>query len=392
MALKRSFIRFPTQVEFGPGKLDEIGQISAAYGKRAYCIIDPFFKNSEPVAKMLESLRSAGLDTVENYNVRPNPRSDDIDPLAKECKETRCELVISLGGGSCLDIGKAVAMLCTNGRSAWDYAALENHKYYEIEIPPLPFIAIPTTAGTGSEGTIYSVVTSPELHRKCSIRSFYLYPTVSLIDPTLMTGIPPLLTALTGIDTFAHAYESYTNKNATLYSMMVSFESMRLFAESIVTCCTQGDDIEARSNMAFASLLGGVAIAHCPCTIPHVLGQNLSGWTDAPHGGSLAASLPAVIRWTLPYGINKLANIARLFNKKLYEINDNQAAYALPYEIDKIFETILPERVTMRTYGLTDEQAPKLAEFIYENYKGDMGNYVRVPTREDIMLMIEQSM
>ena len=392
MALVRSFIRFPTIVEFGANKLQEIGNIAKPYGVRAYCILDPFFKGSDIEKKMLEALHKNGINTVQNYDVRPNPRSTDMDEKAKECKDARCDMVISLGGGSCIDTGKAVAMVCTNGRSAWDYATLENHKSYEVTVPPLPFIAISTTSGTGAEGTIYSVVTSPEHHRKCTIRSFYMYPTVSIIDPTLMVNIPPKLTALTGIDTFAHAYESYTNKNATLYSRMLSYESMRLFAENIETCVQHGDNVESRANMAFASLLGGVAIAHCPTTIPHIIGQCLSGWTDAPHGGSLACCIAPIIRWTLPAAISDLATIARLFNKRLCELNDNQAAYALPNEVDKLFEKLLPERVSMMTYGLTKEKAPELAEFIYENYQGDLSNYIKLASREDIHLLVDQSM
>ena len=147
---------------------------------------------------------------------------------------------------------------------------------------------VPTTAGTGAEATLYSVVTNHELCRKCSIRSFYLYPTVALIGPALTLDVPSMLTAMTGIDTFAYAYESYTNKKATRFSEMIALESMRLFAENILTCCTDGRDIEARSNMAFANMLGGLAIAHCPCTIGHVLGQCLSGYTNAPYGASLS--------------------------------------------------------------------------------------------------------
>ena len=389
--LKRSFIRFPTRVEFGCGKLKELGNIAAEFGKRAYVLFDPFFQNSEPAQQVLDSLHSAGIEAIENYDIHPNPRTADMDCKASECVEQQCDLVIALGGGGAMDIGKAVAMVATNGRSAWDYAALEIHPYEEITIPPLPFIAIPTTAGTGSEGTIYSVVTNPQLQRKCSIRSFYLYPTVALIDPALTAGVPRKLTAMTGIDTFAHAYESYTNVHATYFSKMISLESMRLFAENIEACCFDGADLEARSAMSYAALLGGMAISHCPCTIGHVLGQCLSGWTDAPHGGSLATCTVPIIRWTLPEGIPQFASIARLFDKHLLAADDKTAADALPELIDSLFTRILGERVTMRTYGLQSDQLPCFADFIYENYKGDMSNYCKVPSREDIHFLVRQS-
>ncbi|MDY3618635.1 iron-containing alcohol dehydrogenase [Agathobaculum sp.] len=387
--LKRSFIRFPTRVEFGAGMLAQLGGIARPFGKRAYVIFDPFFEGSQTAARALSFLHEAGVETIENYNTRPNPRAADMDEKAAECVQNGCDLVIALGGGSAIDIGKAVAMVATNGRSSWNYAALETHPYEEITEPPLPLIAVPTTSGTGSEATIYSVVTNPDLQRKCSIRSFLLYPAVALIDPELMTGIPQQLTAMTGIDTFAHAYESYTNIKSTYFSRMIALESMRLFAENIETCCFHGDNVEARGAMAYAALLGGMAIAHCPCTIGHVLGQCLSGWTDAPHGGSLATCTAPIIRWTLPEGLPQLAAVARVFDRALPE-DDRAAAHALPDLLNRLFERILGGRVTMRTYGLTEAQQEPFSAFIYENYQGDMGNYVKVPTLNDIRFLVRQ--
>lgn len=392
MALQRSFIRFPTIVEFGAGTLEKLGGIARQYGRRAYCVIDPFFKEHPAGERALSLLREAGVETVVTYAVATNPSAEDIDPKAAACVENRCDLVVALGGGGSIAIGKAVAAVATNGRSSWDYAALETRPYEEITIPPLPLIAVPTTAGTGAEATIYSVVTNHELRRKCSIRSFYLYPTVALIDPALTLDAPPMLTAMTGIDTFAHAYESYTNKKATKFSEMIALESMRLFAENILTCCTDGRDIEARSNMAFASMLGGLAIAHCPCTIGHVLGQCLSGYTNAPHGASLAVCTAQIIRWTLPAGREKLARIARLFDHSLSGKTEEQAAAALPDILDSLFERILGARVTMQTYGLQPAQEKEFADFIFENYQGDMSNYVRIPTREDVHALVHACM
>ena len=242
---------------------------------------------------------------------------------------------------------------------------------------------VPTTAGTGAEATLYSVVTNHELCRKCSIRSFYLYPTVALIGPALTLDAPSMLTAMTGI---------YTNKQATRFSEMIALESMRLFAENILTCCTDGRDIEARSNMAFASMLGGLAIAHCPCTIGHVLGQCLSGYTNAPYGASLAVCTAQIVRWTLPAGREKLARIVRLFNHSLFGKTEEQAAVALPDILDSLFERILGARVTMQTYGLQLAQEKEFADFIFENYQGDMSNYVRIPTREDVHELVHACM
>lgn len=388
--LRRSFIRFPTQVEYGSGMLSRLGEFTAAYGKRAYCLFDPFFRGSEAAATAMEALHAVGIETYDSYEVHPNPRAGDIDKQAQECLEQKCDFVMAMGGGGTLDIGKAVAFLVTNGRSAWDYTVKENQFYHTITTPPLPFVAIPTTAGTGSEATIYSVVNNPDIQRKCTIRSFELYPKLAIVDPELMLNIPPLLTALTGIDTFAHAFESYTNKNATAFSKMLAMESMRLFAENIVECVENGKNAEARGNMAIASLLGGLAISHSPTTLPHIIGQCLSGWVDAPHGGSLAVCLAQVIRWTLPNGQSEFAQIARVIAPELAAVSDAKAAEALPDIIDKLFVRIMGnQRVTMKTYGMDETRADEFAEFIFHNYQKDMSNYLRVPTQEELYAIIQ---
>ena len=388
-ALRRSFIRFPTQVEFGRGTLRKLGELAAPYGKRAYCLFDPFFQNSQAAETALSALHQAGVATVECYEFRPNPRAADIDARAEACRTHGCDVVIAMGGGGILDIGKAVAFLVTNGGGAWDYTVKENQSYCAITASPLPFIAVPTTAGTGSEATIYSVINNPEIQRKCTIRSFSLYPKLAVIDPELMLDIPPHLTALTGIDTFAHAFESYTNKNATLFSKMLARESIRLFVENIVRCTEVGTDIDARANMAFASLLGGMAIAHAPTTLPHIIGQCLSGWVDAPHGGSLAACLAQVIRWTLPAGQSEFAELARIISPDLISSPDPAAAAALPDLVDALFQRILGNQpVTLRTYGMPEARAREFSDFIFDNYQGDMQNYLRVPTREELYQII----
>lgn len=388
--LRRSFIRFPTQVEYGSGMLGRIGEFTASYGKRAYCLFDPFFRGSEAAATVMDALHAVGIETYDSYEVHPNPRAGDIDKQAAECMEQKCDFVVAMGGGGTLDIGKAVAFLVTNGRSAWDYTVKENQFYHSITIPPLPFVAVPTTAGTGSEATIYSVVNNPDIQRKCTIRSFELYPRLAIVDPELMLNIPPLLTALTGIDTFAHAFESYTNKNATAFSKMLAMESMRLFAENIVECVENGKNAEARGSMAIASLLGGLAISHSLTTLPHIIGQCLSGWVDAPHGGSLAVCLSQVIRWTLPNGQAEFAQIARVIAPELAAASDAEAAEALPEIIDKLFVRIMGnQRVTMKTYGMDENRADEFAEFIFHNYQKDMSNYLRVPTMEELKAIIQ---
>jgi chemotaxis signal transduction protein len=147
--------------------------------------MDPFFKGSQTAQTVLSYLHENGVETVEDYNVRPNPRYTDIDEAAAICISEKCDLVIVMGGGSAIDSAKAVALVATNGKSSWLYTTRENEYVEEAKNPPLPLIAIPTTAGTGAEATIYSVINNPEIHRKCAIRNLSMYPTLAIVDALL---------------------------------------------------------------------------------------------------------------------------------------------------------------------------------------------------------------
>lgn len=392
MAFERIFIQFPTKVEFGPGKISKIGILARQYGKKAFIVADPFFKGSDIIGGMLYNLRLNDVQAVEDYNVKPNPRYTDIDESAAVCIKEECDFVIALGGGSAIDSAKAIALVANNGKSSWLYTARENEHVEEPAKPPLPIIAIPTTSGTGSEATIYSVINNPKEHRKCGIRSPYMYPTLAIIDVELMMGMPRMLTAMTGIDAFAHGFESYTNRNATKFSEMTAMECMRLFAENIRECCLNGGNIEARNNMAFASLLGGISISHSPTTIGHIFGQSLSGYTDAPHGGSIACCLTQIIEWTLPDGMEKLAKIAELFDRSLITQSIEEKAMRLPDILSNLFEGILGKRVTMSSYGLKQEEVDGFADFIFKSYQGDFKNYIKMPIKEDILYLIKECM
>lgn len=390
MAFERIFIQFPTKVEFGPGKINKLGILVKQYGKKAFIVSDPFFKGSDIINGILYNLRLNDIQAVEDYNVKPNPRYTDIDESAEVCIKEKCDFVIALGGGSAIDSAKAIALVANNGKSSWLYTARENEHVEEPSKPPLPIIAIPTTSGTGSEATIYSVINNPEEHRKCGIRNPYMYPELAIIDAELMMGMPRMLTAMTGIDAFAHGFESYTNRNATKFSEMTAMECMRLFAENIKECCFNGSNIEARNNMAFASLLGGISISHSPTTIGHIFGQSLSGYTDAPHGGSIACCLTQIIEWTLPDGMEKLAKVAELFDRALISKPIEEKAMRLPGILSNLFKDILGQRVTMGSYGLKQEEVKGFAEFIYKSYQGDFKNYLKIPSKEDVLFLVKQ--
>ena len=352
--------------------------------------MDAFFANHPLKDRIIGLLE--GFELEFYTRIQPNPRDNDIDDGALLCRDFGANSIVAIGGGSALDTAKAINIVATNGGGAWDYARRIGETPREITEPLLPLIAIPTTSGTGSEATRYSVITDHITHAKSTIKTDLNFPTRSLVDPDLTVSVPRKTTALTGIDAFAHCFESYIGTKANPFSEMFSLQGMKLFIESIERACEDGTDVEAREKMAMCSTLGGLSITHSATTLPHGIGQALSGVTDAPHGGSIAVCMPEVIRWTLPYGQKKFAEVACMFDPSLKSLPEEAQANALPDILDNLFTKIAGEKMTMRKYGMTEEKIPEVVHTAFYNYKGDLSRHPRVPTEEELTELIRKCM
>lgn len=383
-------INTPTKVIFGMGKSTELGKIAAEYGKKAFVIMAPFMKRMPAGQNMLDELHRNGVSSVETYEVQPNPRNHVIDQLAERCIAEKCDLVVGIGGGSAIDTAKGVAVVATNGGNCWDYTSRSDAETKIIQHKPLPLIAVPTTAGTGTEVTPYAVINNEELKQKATIGNDLVFPEVALVDPGLMLSKSRQLTALTAIDAFSHALESYINIYATPYSEMIALQAIDLFAKNIQLCCDDPGNIHARENMALSSTLAGIAIAHSPTTVPHAVGQPLSGKADAPHGASIACCIVQVIEWTLPYGAEKIAKVAELFDPSICGLGVEEKANRLPALLKSLFTNILDMPVTMGLYGLTKEDVTAFVDAIISCYGNDLYNHPKVPQRNDLIEIVNK--
>lgn len=375
----------PTELICGFGVLDRLRDIVAPYGENGLFVMDPFFQGSETESRILKLLE--GKKIVIYGQVMPNPRDVDIDKGAALC-EGKLDFIVALGGGSAIDTAKAINVVFSNGGSAWDYVKKIDRPMREITKPLVPLIAIPTTAGTGTEATRYSVVTNSLQHGKGTIKTDLIFPTKSLIDAELMMSMPRKTTALTAIDAFAHAFEAYIGSKANVFSEMFSLQAMKLFARSGLRACENGNDREARCDMAMCSTLGGLAISHSATTLPHGIGQALSGVTDAPHGGSIATCMANVVRWTLPECEEKFAETACLFEPVLKEKPLREQAKALPELLNDLFQRMTGESVTMASYGLKENQVEAVADMAMTNFFGDISRHPKQASREDLIELI----
>lgn len=380
----------PSDITFGSGALDKLAAIKEEYGKKVFVVMGKSFRGKEVEKRVLDLL--SGCEVEIYSEVKPNPRDADINAGAKICSEFGADFIVALGGGSTIDSAKAINIVVTNGGSAWDYTKGADRSPKPITKPLLPFVAVPTTAGTGTEATRYSVVTNSETHDKATIKTDLIFPNKSLVDPDLMISVPKMTTALTGIDAFAHAFEAYIGPKATDISEMFSLKAIKLFAENIKAVCEDGNNVEARTNMALCSTLGGLSISHSATTLPHGIGQALSGVTDAPHGGSIAVCLPNIVRWTLPEGEKKFADVACIFKPELEGKSVKEQAQALPDILEELFGVIMGKKLTMADYGLTADKVEAVADMALKQYNGDVSRHPKVATRDDLIYLINQSL
>lgn len=377
----------PTKLMVGKDVLGQLHDICGRFGKCGMLVMDPFFWNSETHLKICELLKDKELCIY--VNVRPNPRDTDIDEGAALCKQQGVQFIIALGGGSAMDSAKAINVVLCNGGSCWEYTKRAGQRMRKVSHPLVPMIAIPTTAGTGSEITHYSVITHACDHSKGTIKADAIFPTISLVDAKLMVSMPRKITALSGIDAFAHAFESLIGSQANAFSELFALKAIRLFIDNIERVCEYGEDLQAREQMALCATLGGLSITHSPTTLPHGIGQALSGVCDAPHGGSIAVCMSQVIRWTLPICTEKFAKVACMFDASLSTLTVEQQAAKLPDLLEALFLKLLKEPLTMRSYGLSEDKIEVVAELALSNYKGDVTRHPKIANKEALVNIIK---
>ena len=390
--MKQFDFHFPTQVYLGVGRIKELGARCKEKGTKAFVVYDPFLKDSPLVENIREDLNKNGVSYLEYYDVVPNPRNTSVDEGVELCKKENCEMVIVVGGGSAIDTAKAIALVAVNGGNCWDYTERADEYVRRPQMKGLPLIAAPTTAGTGSEATCGAVINNPAKKRKATIIHRFLYPDVSIIDPELTVTLPAHITALTGLDTFAHAFEAYICKAANPVSDLLAESSIKYFAESIRDAVKDGTNLEARSGMAMSCALGGLAIFHAGVVLPHAIGQPLSALTDAPHGGTLAACIPQIIEWTVPYAQDRFAKVAEILDgERVKDMSEEKKAVELPKILHDLYQDI-DVNVSFSGYGLTEDNIEELVDMSYTAFIQDINGHPKPVTREDVVQIVKNCM
>ncbi len=299
--------RVNTHIVFGRGGISQLGELARDMGTTKFLlVVDPALEAIGLTSLATESLQKAGL-TGETFNkLEPEPYLDGADAAAEVGRTWEADLVVGMGGGSAMDTAKAAAILITNGGKAQDYVGLNL-----VNLPGPSTLMIPTTAGTGAEVTFTAVFTNRETSAKGGINSPFLFPQVALLDPELTLSLPPHVTAATGMDALTHAIESVTSRSCTPFTEALALAAVRLIGENLRRAVFYGDDISARENMLYGSLLAGMALADAGVGAAHALAYPLGGKYRVSHGLANAMLIPTVMDFNLPAAERHFALIAK---------------------------------------------------------------------------------
>jgi choline dehydrogenase len=349
----------PTQLVHGAGALARLGEVVACLGvRRPLLVTDQGVVAAGIAGRVLDVLD----DPVVFAEVRSNPDVDLADEAAALYAAEGCDGLVAVGGGSPMDVAKAVGVVAEHGGSIARYEW--GRDPIERRIPPL--VTVPTTAGTGSEVTLWAVITDPVRRIKFNVGGTALIAAhAAVIDPELMLGMPPAITAATGMDALAHAVECYTCDYHQFFNDAVALEAVELVAAWLERAVADGSDIEARTGMAHAATLGGLAYGTESAGAAHAMSQSAGGVHDCPHGALTARLLGPVCEYNAPASPERYARLARGLGADVAGLSPIEAALAGVRELDRLTDAIgIP---TLAELGFSEDEIPMLARIAFED-------------------------
>ena len=304
----KSTLRVPELIVFGSHTALELGDHALQYGKRATLIRGgASLEKSGNLDSIRSILKRAGITVQELAGVLHDPDEAQVMEFVETAASSNPDLIIGIGGGSVIDTAKAVSIIVTNGGTVADY--WEGKAFTK---PSTPFIAVPTTSGTGAEITKNAVITSKNHTFKKSIRSEFMIPNIALVDPQLTQSMPPEVTAYTGLDALVQNLEAYTSKNAGPITDTLAYRGIELAGTFLLRAYEHGDDTVAREGLALASLYGGITLANAGLGLSHGLSHPLGVLCGLAHGHACAVTMPSVIEMNYPARKEKYDTVASL--------------------------------------------------------------------------------
>jgi len=376
MNLLNSFsFELPTKIEYGIGVVERLAEIIKALNAESLLVVtDKGIRNSGLLERISNLLDANKLAHNIFDNVEPNPKDYNVQEGAEMAKRLNPDCLVTVGGGSPIDCAKAIAVVARQGGAARDYVGPD-----KIGGDVLPLIAIPTTAGTGSEVTFSSVITDSKEKYKFSIKDSKIAPKVALVDPEMTLTMPPGLTAATGMDALTHAIEGFTANAAEPIADSAALYAIELITAYLRAAVSDGSNLEARAGMLLGSVLAGIAFSHSDVAAVHCVAEALGGKYDAAHGVCNAVVLPAVMEYNLDYCKDRYARIAAAMGLS-YE-NVEEGARQAVKAVQKLASDVrLPE---FGSLGVQEKDFEELALNSFKN--GSNIDNPRLMTEEDYL-------
>lgn len=361
----RSYL--PTEIVFGVGKLNELPERVKTLGKRALIVTGrTSTKKTGLLQRVEELMRKVGIDTLVFDKVIPNPISDHVDEAAEIVRREKIDFIVGLGGGSAIDTAKAISITAPNGGKFWDYVPVGGGKIPEKAIP---VVAIPTTHGTGTEADPFAVITNPATKEKVGIGYRNTFPILSIVDPEVMKTLPKDQTVYTSMDAFYHSIEAFLNVKANPYSDVLALDSMRRIVTYLPVAYENGEDLEARTNLAWASTEAGITETLTGVIANHALEHGLSGfYPEITHGLGLCITGPYLFEYVFDHTYERLARVGReVFG--VYETDEKKAA-KLAIKKLRDFQEMFGLNKRLSELGVKREDIPAMAETAYRILKG----------------------
>jgi alcohol dehydrogenase class IV len=381
-----NFLPIPTDVHFGCGSIRSLpDHVRGLGGRKVFVVTDPGVRAVGIVDCVAAALEHAAIEFVIYDKVTADSGSQLICEGVETLKRTGADLVVGVGGGSALDTAKAVAALATNPGSPLDYVGL-----HKLKIRPLPTIAIPTTAGTGTEVTLWSVFTDDSRKLKVAIGGVLVYPTVAVCDPELTMGLPSELTASTGLDALAHAIECYTNTACQPISAALALEAIGLIGANLRSAALNGGDAPARYAMMLASTMAGMAMNPTRLGLAHALAMPLGSWDlKIPHSIAIAVTLPVVMQFNCTAAPERFVAVARALGEPVDGCSTLEGAARAAQAVRRLAQDIgIPKGLSQ--FGLAERHVPEVVEEAMKS--GNVAVNPRRTTRDQLAEVLRSAL
>lgn len=382
----------PTKILFGAGKVDELATAKLP-GKKALVVISAgtSMRKYGYLDKVTGLLAKQGVESVVFDKILPNPVLDHVTEGAELARKEGCDFVVGLGGGSSIDSAKSIAVMAKNPGNYWDYINGGTGKGQFPKEGALPIVAITTTAGTGTEADPWTVITNGD--EKIGSGWEFTFPVLSVVDPQLMTSVPPHLTAYQGFDTLFHCTEGYIANIATPISDIFALKAIELIAKYLPRAVKDGNDLEARTQVALANTLGGMVESLSSCTSEHSLEHALSAfYPKLPHGAGLIMLSLAYYQFFLDKGLGeRYTQMARAMGQEVNKLSDEEKPFAFIAALKKLQKECNVEDLKLSDYGVKFEEIDALAKTAKETMGGLFGYDAYALTHEDTVAILKKA-